>query len=94
MFALEVEQQRRSPSRGCSPFTVGLDSFFHIRVAGVSCRVAKRLLDRATLSKNRRGRRVWPFGGYQWKLVDKSELSSLITGRRGGRLIRAGLAKR
>jgi hypothetical protein len=92
VFALEVK--RRPPSgRRCRPFTVGIDSFFHIRTAGVSCRAAKRLLDQATLRVNRRDRRVWPYGGYQWRLTRRTETSSLITGRRGARLIRAGFAK-
>ncbi len=93
VFALEVK--RRIPSgRRCKPFTVGLDSFFHIRASGVSCRAAKRLLDQATLSTNRRGRRLWPYGGYQWRLTRRTATSSLVTGRQGARFIRAGLAKR
>jgi hypothetical protein len=93
VFALEVKRKRPSGQR-CDTFTVGPDTFFNITARGVSCRSAKRLLDRATLSSNRRNRRRWPFANFRWTFTPKTETSALITGQRGSQLIRAGLAKR
>jgi hypothetical protein len=55
----------------------------------VSCRKARRLLDKATLAKNRQGASFWYFSGWAWSVQGLDEMRSRIRGKRGHRRVRA-----
>jgi hypothetical protein len=77
----------------CSSFTLGPASFRHITATEVSCSVAKRLLDRTTLNRVRRGRRSWSYGGFHWRFRPLTASSARITGVSGTRVVRAVFAQ-
>jgi hypothetical protein len=52
----------------------------NVRVAGVSCSRARVLLGQTTLSRVRRGRETWLFGGFSWWFASEDESSATIVG--------------
>jgi len=81
-----------SPTRKCGSMVLGVARISKIRATGVSCRKAKRLLNKATLDKNRHGADFWYFGRWAWSTQGLDEMSSRIRGRRGDRRITAILS--
>jgi hypothetical protein len=76
----------------CRDFSIGPAGFSNILVAGVTCPVAKRLLDRTTLSRVRRNRTVWTYGGFRWWFIPVDEVSAKIVGTSGVKLVTADFA--
>ena len=77
----------------CPSFQVGVDSFSAIQSSGATCAEARRLLDQTTLTKNRRARSSWTYGGWQWTFKRLGEMGATISGRQGARRITARWAK-
>ena len=78
----------------CSPFSVGPATFRSITAVGVPCSTARRLLDRTTLSRVRRGRRAWTYAGFRWRFRPLSESSARVSGSSGRRRITAIFGQR
>ena len=77
----------------CPGFALGVDYFSAIETTGTTCAVAKRLLDKTTLTSNRRGRVSWSYGGWMWSLRRVNEMESVISGRQSSRRIAARWSK-
>lgn len=72
----------------CRSFTVGTAVYTNIRVVGVTCPLAARLLNHTMLSKIRRGRTWWTYGGFRWWFLPTD---GTIIGTSGTKLITAEL---
>lgn len=73
----------------CPRFTIGPATFDAVSVVGVSCSRARDLLDRTTLSQNRRDRESWEYAGWAWSAPPTDEFSRRIVGVRGSDRIEA-----
>jgi hypothetical protein len=67
----------------CGSQHLGTAHFTGIRAARIGCTKAKRLLDRATLSENRKGATFWYHAGWTWSVQGLDEMTSRIRGKRG-----------
>jgi hypothetical protein len=76
-------------AKTCGTHSIGTAYFSGIRVKHTTCARAKRLLDQATLSKNRQGNVFWIYAGWDWSIQGRDEMSNIIRGKRGGKRIRA-----
>jgi hypothetical protein len=61
-----------------------------ILVVGATCPLAARLLNQTMLSKIRRARTAWTYGGFRWWFLPTDPLSGMIIGTSGTKLITAG----
>jgi hypothetical protein len=74
----------------CRSFTVGTAVYTDIRVVGVMCPLVTRLLNQSMLSKIRRGRMSWTYGGFRWWFLPTDPLGGMVIGTSGTKLITAG----
>ena len=88
-LALTSSASASPKSTNCSSLVLGPAVFSKIKATGVSCRDAKRLIDKTTLEKNRKGATFWTYGGWNWTIAGVDETTSRLRGKRGARRISA-----
>src|SRR3954447_15627794 len=76
-------------TKHCGSMTLGVAVFTKIKATGVGCTTAKRLINKATLAKNRGGNVFWSYKGWDWSIEGINEMTNRLRGKQGKRRITA-----